>query len=98
MRYEVEKRFEIDNGWFYGSFVLCLKRVYFPCDQSLFRDILAFLNGGIRDRVYSGYSFSSEHGLLHFAFLTNQLEGYQSHHRLKWFDYHECRKFDRRYV
>jgi|NOAtaT_7_FD_contig_41_7259816_length_350_multi_2_in_0_out_0_1 hypothetical protein len=89
-------RFDFDNGWLYGSLSLSSKRVYFPCDQTLFRDILAFFNGGIRDGF--GYSFNSEHGLLHFAFLISQLEDYHARQRLEWFDYHECRESERRYV
>lgn len=85
-------RLDFDSGWFYGSLVLETNLIYFPCDRTPLRDILAFFNGGICDG--SGYYFISEHGLLHFAFLTNQLDEYQARWRLEWFDYHECRGVD----
>lgn len=85
-------RLNFDSGWFYGSLVLETSLHYFPCDRTPFLDILAFFNGGIPDRM--GYEFISEHGLLHFAFLTNQLDEYQARWRLEWFDYHECRGVD----
>lgn len=85
-------RLDFDSGWFYGSLVLETNLIYFPCDRTPFRDILAFFNGGIRDE--SGYWFISDNGLLQFAFLTNQLDEYQARWRLEWFDYHECRGVD----
>lgn len=85
-------RLDFDSGWFYGSLVLEANLIYFPCDRTPFRDILAFFNGGIREG--SGYWFISDNGLLQFAFLTNQLDEYQARWRLEWFDYHECRGVD----
>ena len=85
-------RFDFDFGWFSASLFLETNLIYFPCDRTPSRDILAFFNGGIR--VGSEYEFISDHGLLHFAFLTNQLDEYQARWRLEWFDYHECRGYD----
>ena len=85
-------RFDFDGGWLYASVVLETQLNFFECDRTLFRDILAFFTGGIRDG--SGYSFISEHGLLHFAFLINELDAYHVRWRLKCFDYHECRGDD----
>ncbi len=38
-----------------------------------FVDVLAFFNGGRRTESGSGYSFLSDAGLLHFAFLIDQM-------------------------
>ena len=85
-------RFAFDLDWLDVSINLDTNLHYFPCDRTFVWDILAFFNGGIPND--SGYGFISEHGLLHFAFLTNQLDEYQARWRLEWFDYHECRGVD----
>lgn len=72
---------------------LCLdfNQQFFPCDPNIWLDILAFFNGGIRQGHY-GYSFLSDQGLLHFAFLTNSLWEHQAKWRLRRFHYDQIRK------
>lgn len=89
-------RFDFDMDWLCVSLIFTANFHYFPCDHTThrtpLRDMLAFFNGGIRDG--SSYGFFTEHGLLHFAFLTHQLDEYQAKWRLKYFNYHECRGDD----
>jgi hypothetical protein len=72
-------------GLIYGEFFLDLE--YLPSKVSPFFDLLALLNGGIRDFDNDGYWFISWQGLLHFAFLTDNLDQYHYIWRSKYFEY-----------
>jgi hypothetical protein len=79
----MKDNYSFSFGIFYGEIYLDLQ--YLPSKVSLFFDLLALLNGGVRD--CNGYSFISEQGLLHFSFLTDNLGEYQAKWRVKHFKY-----------
>ena len=86
-------RFVFDLDWLVDiSITVDANLHYFPCDRTFVWDILAFFNGGFPDD--SSYGFLTEQGLLHFAFLTNQLDEYHARWRLKYFDCRECQGLD----
>jgi hypothetical protein len=70
---------------------------WFPSEQSFLKDVLAFLNGGFKSRS-EGYWFISDEGLMHFAFLTNQVDEYQYRWRLKDFAYHAIKENARNHM
>jgi hypothetical protein len=86
--------FNFSFYWFYGTVSLECNLNGFPSKQSPLRDVIAFLNGGVRDGP-CGYYFISDEGLLNFALLTNQLDTYEAQWRLRAFSYHEIRQNSR---
>jgi hypothetical protein len=74
------------DGLIYGEFYLDLQ--FLPSKVSPFFDILALLNGGIREfENRNGYWFISWAGLLHFAFLTDNLDEYHARWRSAHYEY-----------
>ncbi len=89
--------FNFSFYWFYGTVYLDWNLNLFPSKQSPLRDVIAFLNGGVRSGSF-GYYFISDEGLLHFAFLTNQLDTYQAQWRLRVFSYRAIMQNSREHV
>jgi len=86
-----------DFGWVCGCLSFDLELNFFPCEQTVIRNILAFLNGGISWGSRDGYWFISDQGLLHFAFLVNKLDNYQAKWRLSLFSFQESVRIARDY-
>jgi hypothetical protein len=78
----------------FGEISLYFSKELFFCEPNILLDIFAILNGGSRVAVKGGkaYSFLSDQGLLHFAFLSNRFNDSSAKWRLSAFEYHEIRK------
>jgi hypothetical protein len=77
---------QFNLGLIYGEFYLDLE--FLPSKVCPFFDLLALLNGGIRDiEDREGYWFISWKGLLHFAFLTDNLDEYHAKWRSAYYEY-----------
>lgn len=75
----------------FGEISLYFSKELFFCEPNILLDIFAILNGGSRV-TGKGYSFLSDQGLLHFAFLSNRLDDFSAKWRLSAFEYHEIRE------
>lgn len=82
-------RQQFSFGCFYGEIYWDLN--FFPSKVNPIFDFFAFLNGGIRFES-DGYWFLCDQGLLHFAWLTNNLGAYQAKWRLERFGFHRQRQ------
>jgi hypothetical protein len=84
---------DFDFGIIYGTIYFNLH--FLPAKVTPFFNLLAFLNGGLKDEDGAGYWFASDQGLVHFAFLTGN-QDCQAKWRLQDFEYHQQLEFARR--